>query len=66
MCETDYLALGKRAEELRQTGNVDRDFHDGAMAVFRELVAPRLTEEVNTSVYFAPLRQAAYCVALGK
>ncbi len=66
MCETDYLALGKRAEELRQTEDVDRDFHDEAMAIFRELIAPRLTEEVNTNVHFAPLRQATYCVALGK
>ena len=66
MCETDYLALNKCAEELQQDEDIDRDFHDEAMAIFRELIAPRLTEEVNTSVHFTPLRQAAYCVALGK
>jgi hypothetical protein len=66
MCETDYLALGKRSEEEGLSTGPDDPFHEQALEIFRETILPFLAEEVNTSDHFAPLRQVHYAVALAK
>jgi hypothetical protein len=66
MCETDYLALEKRAEGARLSAGPDHPFHEQALEIFREIILPSLVEEVNTGNHFAPLRQVHYAVALAK
>jgi hypothetical protein len=66
MCETDYLALGKRSEEAGLTIGPGDSFHKEALDIFRETILPGLTAEVNEGVHFAPLRQVYWAVALAK
>jgi hypothetical protein len=66
MCETDYLALAKRAQESESSVNPDDPFHEQAMDIFKETILPGLIAEVNTGSHFAPLRQAYWVVGLAK
>jgi hypothetical protein len=64
MCEADYLAQQKRSEATGQSLKPDDPFYAEAIEIFREVILPEITDEVNTSAEFAPLRQAYFGVAL--